>query len=136
MRRNSFAGGSGLGARGHCPQFFVIACMALIAGCRTAAQKTHVPRVDLQLSGAGNRGYLIGTPPPPAEQKATREMLGVTIEVPSFYKAKKGAAAPSLPEVEPLTSGESAFDAEPALEAEPAPEAAPQRREGKSVFKK
>jgi nucleoid-associated protein YgaU len=65
-----------------------------IAGCRTAVQRTHVPRVDLQLEGAGNRGYLVGTPPPVTGQKVTRELLDITVELPAFTKALPAGQRP------------------------------------------
>jgi hypothetical protein len=59
-----------------------------LAGCRTGTQITAFPRVDLDLSG-GNRGYLVGTPPPEPQLKTTRQMVETTIELPSFYKPKR-----------------------------------------------
>jgi len=67
--------------------------LAGLSGCRTAARVTTVPRVDLELAGAGNRGYLVGTPPPAGELKTTREMIQADVEIPSFYKPKRGQAA-------------------------------------------
>jgi len=70
------------------------------AGCRTATRVTEVPRVDLTLSGAGNRGYLLGTPPPAGERRTTRQMLETNIEIPSFYTPKPGSrqvAPPTAP---------------------------------------
>ena len=94
-----------------------IAALILMSGCRTAAQKTQVPRVDLQLTGAGNRGYLVGTPLPPGEQKVTREMLGITVELPSFTNVPKRGAetAPTESEtaVEPDTDAGMSFATSP-----------------------
>ena len=59
-----------------------------IVGCRTATRVAVVPRVDLSLEG-GNRGYLMGTPPPPSEQRTTREMVQTDVEVPSWYQPKR-----------------------------------------------
>lgn len=53
-------------------------------GCRTVAHVKEVPRVDLQLEAAGNRGYLIGTPPAPRALRATRQMLELNVEIPGF----------------------------------------------------
>jgi hypothetical protein len=38
-------------------------------------------RVDQELEG--NRGYIMGTPPPPPERKSTRTIIGVDIELPA-----------------------------------------------------
>ncbi len=60
---------------------------ALLAmGCRTATRVTEMPRVDLHMEGGGNRGFLIGTPPPPQAQDPTRQMIKTDVEIPSFYK--------------------------------------------------
>ena|SRR3989338_7387072 len=90
----------------------IIVTLALVLtstvwGCRTATQVTEVPRVDLQLEG-GNRGFLLGTPPPAREAKTTRQMVETTIEVPSFYKTKQPASTGSVedlapPETEPYS---------------------------------
>ena len=66
----------------------VMTGIGLMAGCRTAAKVTEVPRVDLTLS-EGNRGYLVGRPPEAPELKATRQMVETTMEIPSFYKPKR-----------------------------------------------
>ena len=59
------------------PTVCVATLAALFAstGCRTAARVTTVPRVDLAMEGAGNRGYLVGTAPPVQELK-TKPALG------------------------------------------------------------
>ena len=70
------------------------------AGCRTATKIAEVPRVDLELS-SGNRGYLVGTPPPPsAEMNTTRKMMWTDVELPSTFQPKHGAApaGPNEPE--------------------------------------
>ena len=65
----------------------------LLSGCkaptRMATKVTEVPRVDIATSG-GNRGYLLGTAPPAAEGKTTRQMIETVIEVPSAYQPKPG----------------------------------------------
>ena len=69
------------------------------AGCRSATKVTEVPRVDLELSG-GNRGYLVGTPPPAsAEMTTTRKMVWTDIELPSFTKPTARGTAPVSVEV-------------------------------------
>ena len=64
-----------------------------MAGCHAATRVIEEPRVDLDVSG-GNRGYLVGTPPPAAEPAATtRHMVETEIEVPSWYRPKQGQPA-------------------------------------------
>lgn len=81
-----------------------MAGLVIISGCRTAARVMEMPRVDLALE-EGNRGYLIGTPPSPSEQKTTRQMVGADIEIPSFYKPKASGASVSLDDVLPPDAG-------------------------------
>ena len=88
----------------------VLGTVSLVAvGCHTptrvAVKVTEVPRVDLELAG-GNRGYLVGTPPAPAKLKTTRQMMEGTIELPSFYRPRRGAGGQTglemaPPEMEP-----------------------------------
>lgn len=77
-----------------------LAALLAAGGCRAATRVTTVPRVDLELEGAGNRGYLVGTPPPAGELKTTREMIETDVEIPSFYKPKRGTTA-GLEEIVP-----------------------------------
>ena len=72
----------------------------LAGGCRTATRVTEVPRVDLSLEG-GNRGYLVGTPSEAAALKTTRQMVETDVEIPSFYRPKRGGAPVSLEEMAP-----------------------------------
>ena len=67
-----------------------VVSVALVSGCRSRTRVADVPRVDIELEGAGNRGYLVGTPPPLSERRTTRQMVETTIELP-------GAAAPLGP---------------------------------------
>ncbi len=56
--------------------------VVVVAGCRTATRIVEEPRVDLHMAESGNRGYLIGTPPPASEPwKTTRKMVETEIEV-------------------------------------------------------
>ena len=90
--------------------FFVI-------GCRTAIRVAEVPRVDLELQGGGNRGYLVGTPPEAAAVKTTRQLVETTVEVPSFYKPKHTGAPVDLGQGgqldTSLTEGTSTVDSGP-----------------------
>ena len=76
-----------------------IGAIVLLSGCQTstrvATRVTEQPRVDLSLEG-GNRGYLVGTPPPAPELKTTRQMVETTIELPTFYRSKRSGAQATL----------------------------------------
>ena len=78
-----------------------LASLLAASGCRTATRVTTVPRVDLEVEGAGNRGYLVGTPPPVQELKTTREMIQTDVEIPSFYKPKRGRTGVGMGEIAP-----------------------------------
>ena len=99
-------------------ELLALLSLVLISGCRTATRIADVPRVDLKLEG-GNRGYLIGTPPAATGLKPTRQMVSTDIEIPTFYKPKRGSAKGNL---------ESGASAAPEAEAAPsnAPVAGPQ----------
>ncbi len=73
--------------------------LVLAAGCRAAMQVKEVPRTDLELEGAGNRGYLAGSPPAPGELKTTRQMVDLNIEVPSSFpgEPRQGMAPGDIP---------------------------------------
>ena len=78
----------------------VVVAAVVVAGCHAATRVIEEPRVDLDVSG-GNRGYLVGTPPPAAESAdTTRQMVETEVEVPSGYRPKKGQPV-SLGEVAP-----------------------------------
>ena len=85
---------------------------ALAAGCRTAMHVAEVPRTDLHMEGSGNRGYLVGTPPPASALKTTRQMIQTDVEIPTRYKPKAGQKPVSLDNGAP--SG--AIPAAPAIE--------------------
>ena len=85
--------------------WLTLAIAALLsAGYRTAARVTEAPRVDLELTG-GNRGYLVGTPPEPAQRDTTRQMVQTDVEIPSFYKPKPTGTKVSLEEIAPTDAG-------------------------------
>ncbi len=80
----------------------LIAMLVVAAGCRTAARVAQYPRVDLALSGTGNRGYFVGTPPPAAEQQTARQMVETDVELPAWTRGKRAAPKPvSLGEIAP-----------------------------------
>ena len=62
--------------------------LGLVAGCHTATRTINEPRVDFDLPSGGNRGYLVGTPPPERlDRNATREMVETEFEIPATGKA-------------------------------------------------
>ncbi len=71
----------------------------VVGGCRTATKVAEVLRVDLDMHGSGNRGYLVGSPPPAISLKTTRQMIETTVEVPSIYTPKRSGASVSLGDV-------------------------------------
>ena len=71
-----------------------ILMMVVNSGCRTATQLADVPRVDLELEGSGNRGYLQGLPPSSSGWKSTRQMVQTDVEIPSLYKPRPSSAPP------------------------------------------
>ncbi len=71
------------------------ACTAMM-GCRTSAHLVQEPRMDFDVSQSmGNRGYLVGTPPPlSAARRDTRQVMEAEVELPNF---ETGPAASSRP---------------------------------------
>lgn len=103
---------------------------------RMATRIEDVPRVDLELSG--NRGYLIGTPPPASEQKTTRKMLHTDVELPSFYTPTPGSAPAAG--IDPYRSPADGVDAaapmvEPAVDGSAAPVDTYVVQRGESLWK-
>ena len=72
--------------------------LLMATGCRTTAQISEVPRVDLDLGG-GNRGYLIGRAPETAALKTTRQVVETNVELPSLYRPKHAGAPVNLEEL-------------------------------------
>lgn len=100
---------------------YAIGCLAMLVagGCRTATRVKDVPRVDLAVDNSGgNRGYLIGTPPPAAAWKTTRQIVETDVELPSFYVPKKGAG--SSASVEEAATNEAPAEAAAPEAAAPA----------------
>lgn len=65
--------------------FFMTAMIVLVivvAGCSVNTKLIERERVDQEVVTAGNRGYLVGTPPPAGERKTTREYYEIQVEVP------------------------------------------------------
>jgi len=52
------------------------------AGCRTSLHQTSLDRVDQNLA-EGNRGFLVGLPPPPGERALSRQLYEWEIELPA-----------------------------------------------------
>jgi len=69
--------------------------------------------VDLEFGG-GNRGYLIGSPPPEtAALKTTRRMVQTDVELPTLYKPTHGTAPVSPVSVEAPLPPEAVTAVEP-----------------------
>ncbi len=95
---------------------YVIGCLAMLVagGCRTATRVKEVPRVDLEVDNTnGNRGYLVGTPPPATAWKTTRQIVETDVEIPSLYMPKRTGAPVSLEGGAPAetTAGEAPTEA-------------------------
>lgn len=74
------------------PTALVMLGLMSLGGCRSATRLAEVERVDLDLAG-GNRGYLVGTPPEsPVQRKTTRQIIEMTVEVPSFQRLRHSSA--------------------------------------------
>lgn len=71
-----------------------LAAVGALAGCRSATRVVEVPRVDLNLSGGGNRGYLLGAPSTTPELSASRRMVEAEIELPPIGRATGRPPAP------------------------------------------
>ena len=83
--------------RGFAQATLGIATLMLASGCVRAQTKLkEMPRVDLNVTEGGNRGFLVGTPPASQPRKTTRQMIGTDIEIPSFYKPKPGSVPAQL----------------------------------------
>ncbi len=95
-----------------------LAALLLTGGCRTATRVKDVPRVDLEFSGSGNRGYLLGQAPAAGTTKTTRQMVETDVELPSFYRPKPSGrtvtldTVPSEPDAEtaPRRARQGRFD--------------------------
>lgn len=93
-----------------------IVILALLAGCRSATHVVDVPRVDLELSGAGNRGYLVGAPSTTPELKTERRMVETEIEVPAFRTATGQAPDAELTKVAPPDTAVGAEESSPSAD--------------------
>lgn len=101
------------------------------AGCaRITTSVVEKPRVDQELAG-GNRGYLVGTPPPSAPEKSTRQVFQTDIELATMgeltpwkrSKAEAPSPAATPSRVSPRTEAPSWEP--PAEEELPVPSAQP-----------
>lgn len=114
--------------------------MALAAsGCRASVHQLRVERVDQSLAD-GNRGYLIGTPPPAVDRGApTRDITELEVRLPSGATRTRQpgvapqSAAPAAAETaaaEPVPAGRGTIEF---LHPEPAADAAASRAAGSSA---
>ncbi|MFA4991348.1 MAG: LysM peptidoglycan-binding domain-containing protein [Candidatus Omnitrophota bacterium] len=64
----------------------VLLVMFCVSGCVIRTSSHQADRVDQEIKG--NRGVLVGTPPPVDEtvERKTREVYDIEIELPSLYK--------------------------------------------------
>ncbi|MDP2921899.1 MAG: LysM peptidoglycan-binding domain-containing protein [Candidatus Omnitrophota bacterium] len=64
----------------------IVLAIFMMSGCVTRTYTTQIDRVDQEIYG--NRGVIVGTPPPVEETdvKKTREVYNLEVEVPSLYK--------------------------------------------------
>jgi len=112
-----------------------LALLTAIGGCRSAARIKEVPRVDLEVEGSGNRGYLVGTPPAAGPMQRTREIIQMDVEIPSFYKPKPTAPV-ALEQSAPLESAiPSAFDMDATPDESSAPWQSPTQYDSYTVQK-
>ena len=98
-----------------------LAVVITISGCRAATRVTTVPRVDLETEGVGNRGYLVGTPPPVQGFKTTRQMVETDVEIPSLYQPTRTGGQVTLEGVVPPELESSDESAAMTSGTEPAP---------------
>ena len=102
-----------------------VAVVLAAAGCRTSVHEVRMERVDQELAG-GNRGYLVGTPPPPADRGTpTRGITELEVQLPSGAKrttSKRGAPRTAAPFTADMADADL-LATEPAMEEALAPPA-------------
>ena len=77
----------------------MVACGAV--GCRAATRMIQEPRPDFEVAEGGNRGYIVGTPPPARQdRKPTRQMVEAEVEVPTRHKPSGRRSAVMVGQVE------------------------------------
>ncbi len=79
--------------------------VVILAGCRTATRVVDVPRVDLEVTPSGNRGYLVGQAPPAAPGKRTRQIVQTDIELPGLSNAPQTSGPLRIGGTSPKTEG-------------------------------
>ena len=65
----------------------ILLVMFIASGCVVRTYTTEMDRVDQEIRG--NRGFIMGTPPPVSETedtKKTREIYNIEVELPSLYR--------------------------------------------------
>ncbi len=87
-------------------RFAIVGLGLCVAAAGCARITTHVvekPRVDQELQGNGNRGFLTGSAPQPTERKTTRQIIQTDVELPTssemnpWKKQQKTAAVSPVP---------------------------------------
>jgi nucleoid-associated protein YgaU len=72
-----------------------------MAGCRAAARIVQEPRPDFEVTEGGNRGYLVGTPPPVRQdRKPMRQVIEAEFEVPTRHRPSGRRSAVMVGQVE------------------------------------
>lgn len=70
-------------------------------------------RVDQHLE-EGNRGYLVGTPPPVEERKTTRQLITIDVDVPERVSDKSVDTVTGRPGVTKINEAAEVVPADPA----------------------
>ena len=82
----------------------MVVVAAVCSGCRTATRVIDEGRVDIEMPEGGNRGYLVGSPPPWEGPKSTvRKMVEMEIETPPIWTP---AAPPAQDSAQALGLGD------------------------------
>ncbi len=83
----------------------------LLSGCaRINTRVVEKPRVDQEV--AGNRGYLMGSGPAPAQRRTTRQMIETNVELPTMEEMNPWRK-PKAQEIPPTSAPASAVPSGP-----------------------
>lgn len=104
-----------------------------ISGCSRIKTYTYErDRVD-QAMQQGNRGYMLGTPPPAESREGfKRKMIGTDIEVPLMPWEKKTTIPPEAKNIPPKEKIEGLIEIPPAAPAQAPVVSAPSQIKGES----
>ena len=78
----------------------ILLASVMLAGCSNVSTRiVEKDRVDQQMQ-QGNRGYLLGTPPPAEDREnLKRTMIGIDVEIPLLPGERTTAGSSGTPEV-------------------------------------